>query len=461
MTDENSWIDDVIQKHRKELKDLQKSKNSFIEDSPNINYSQKFQTLNVNKSNNIQSTPFKYDHHTIVTDIPLSVQKTNNDTSLEEKLIKKKEKIRRLKNEIEQLKKENEELKLKESIINRKEDNKGDFEEEQYKSIIKELNNKISLLSNENGIKDKRIYQLESLKNQEIEMMNKKIKDFERIIDENSNNYINERKALTNEMEEYQNKLNEADKYIEIVNFFIQKIDNIFNVESRNIYDINELQNKFVDIENFIIKHTLGQQENNITNNSEVNNIEDKFLNDNSISNNLEQNNIGNNMNTNLKVPHFQNKYLEEGFASNTNNNSFQNELENNNSNTSDFKTLEERICKIESELKRKKTMQPTNHIRRNNSGTKNIAMKLTTNTNVKTIRSKSSNKIPKPETKKVKKVKKTKKVLTKTNSYHTDDNSKTDSNQMSIISNLNHNAYASATTTKRKKPQTAKIKKK
>ena len=39
MTDENSWIDDVIQKHRKELKDLQKSKNSFIEDSPNINYS--------------------------------------------------------------------------------------------------------------------------------------------------------------------------------------------------------------------------------------------------------------------------------------------------------------------------------------------------------------------------------------------------------------------------------------
>ena len=48
MTDENSWIDDVIQKHRKELKDLQKSKNSFIEDSPNINYSQKFQTLNVN-----------------------------------------------------------------------------------------------------------------------------------------------------------------------------------------------------------------------------------------------------------------------------------------------------------------------------------------------------------------------------------------------------------------------------
>ena len=462
MTDENSWIDDVIKKHRKELKDLQKSKNSFIEDSPNINYNQKFQTVNVNKSNNIQSTPFTFDHNTIVTDIPLSVQKTNNDNSLEEKLIRKKEKIKRLKNEIVHLKKENEELKQKESIINRQEDNKGGFEEEQYKNIIKELNNKISLLSNENGIKDKRIYQLESLKNKEIEMMNKKIKDFERIIDENSNNYINERKALTNEMEEYQNKLNEADKYIEIVNFFIQKIDNIFNVESRNIYDINELQNKFVDIENFIIKHTLGQQENNITNNSEVNNIEDKFLNDNSISNNLEQNNIDNNINTNLKVPHFQNKYLEEGFASNINNNSFQNELENNNSNTSDFKTLEERICKIESELKKKKTMQPTNHIRRNNSGTKNIGMKLTTNINTKTVRSKSSNKIPKPETKKVKKVKKTKKVPTKTNSYKTDnDNSKTDSNQMSTISNLNHNAYASATTTKRKKPQTAKIKKK
>ena len=76
--------------------------------------------------------------------------------------------------------------------------------------------------------------------------------------------------------------------------------------------------------------------------------------------------------------------------------------------------------------------------------------MKLTTN--VKNIRSKSSNKIPKPETKKAKKV---------NNSYKADnDNSKTDSNQMSIISNLNHNAYSSATT-KRNKPQTAKSKKK
>ena len=46
-------------------------------------------------------------------------------------------------------------------------------------------------------------------------------------------------------------------------------------------------------------------------------------------------------------------------------------------------------------------------------------------------------------------------------NSYKADnDNSKTDSNQMSIISNLNHNAYSSATT-KRNKPQTAKSKKK
>ena len=70
--------------------------------------------------------------------------------------------------------------------------------------------------------------------------------------------------------------------------------------------------------------------------------------------------------------------------------------------------------------------------------------MKLTTN--VKNIRSKSSNKIPKPETKKAKKAKKV------NNSYKADnDNSKTDSNQMSIISNLNHNAYSSATTKRNK----------
>ena len=271
--------------------------------------------------------------------------------------------------------------------------------------------------------------------------MNRKIKDFEVIIDENANNYINERKGLTEKIEEYQNKLNKTGRYIEMINTFINKIDTIFNVESKNVYDINELQQKLSELENFILKQT--------TNNS-VNNIEDNLLNDNSLSNNLEQNNIMN-TNTNLKMPHFQNKYLEEGFASNTNNDSFQEGFENNN-NTSDLKTLEERICKIETELKKKKTKPAISHIRRNNSGTKNLEMKLTTN--VKNIRSKSSNKIPKPETKKAKKAKKV------NNSYKADnDNSKTDSNQMSIISNLNHNAYSSATT-KRNKPQTAKSKK-
>ena len=40
--------------------------------------------------------------------------------------------------------------------------------------------------------------------------MNRKIKDFEVIIDENANNYINERKGLTEKIEEYQNKLNKT-----------------------------------------------------------------------------------------------------------------------------------------------------------------------------------------------------------------------------------------------------------
>ena len=159
MSNDNSWIDDVIKKHRKELKELQNSKNT-IEDSHTINYSQNFHTLNVNQCS--------YKHHTITADLPSK----NEDDILQTKLIKKKEKIIRLKNEIEQLKKENEELKK----------NANNSEEEQYKSIITELNNKISLLTNENSIKEKRIYQLESLKNQEIEKMNRKIKDFEAII---------------------------------------------------------------------------------------------------------------------------------------------------------------------------------------------------------------------------------------------------------------------------------------
>ena len=80
MSNDNSWIDNVIKKHRKELKELQNSKNT-IEDSHAINYSQNFHTVNVNQCS--------YEHHTITADLPSK----NEDDILQTKLIKKKEKI--------------------------------------------------------------------------------------------------------------------------------------------------------------------------------------------------------------------------------------------------------------------------------------------------------------------------------------------------------------------------------
>ena len=447
MSDENSWIDDVIKQHKKQLDQLKKSKNCSEDKNT---YSTIFQTINKNPS--ISNSPIKYESKTISTstNLPLSIQTQSTEDKLRDKLQAKKLKIKNLKLDIQKLKEENDELKQKNNELENKLDSDMNVyqnnNQESLNSMLDELHKKINNLEIENQKKDKKIFQLETLKNQEIELMNQKIKDFEIIIDENSNNFITERSNLTKQIEDYQQKIMESDKYVEVVNFFIQKIDNIFNIESRAIYDIKELQNKFVEIENFILKKVTSKDNQNISKNSEINNIEDKFLNENSITNNEN--------NQNLRVPHFQNKFLEEGFASNTNNNSNQSLQEDLlNDKETDYKTLEERVFKLENELRKKK-----NTVKRNNSGTKNFQTKLT-NTNPKTIRSKSSTKIPmvRNETKKIKKIKKNKKGI---NHLQKDnDNSKCDSNQMSTISNINHNTYSTYTVKKKKQPST-KIKK-
>lgn len=447
MSDENSWIDDVIKQHKKQLDQLKKSKNCSEDKNT---YNTLFQTINKNPS--INHSPIKYESKTISTstNLPLSFQSQTTEDKLKEKLQSKKIKIKNLKLDIQKLKEENDELKQKNNEL----ENKLNFDMNAYQNnnqeslncMLDELHNKINNLETENQQKDKKIFQLETLKHQEIELMNQKIKDFEIIIDENSNNFIIERNNLTKQIENYHQKIIESDKYIEAVNFFIKKIDNIFNIESHAIYDIKELQNKLVEIENFIQKKLTSKENQNISNSSEINNIEDKFLNENSITNNEN--------NPSLVVPHFQNKYLEEGFASNTNNNSNQSlQEELLNDKETNYKTLEERVFKLENELRKKKNIE-----KRNNSGTKNFQTKVT-NTNPKTIRSKSSTKIPmvRNETKKSKKIKKNKKVINHLQKEN--DNSKCDSNQMSTISNINHNTYSTYTVKKKKQPST-KIKK-
>ena len=96
-----------------------------------------------------------------------------------------------------------------------------------------------------------------------MDLLNQKIKNFE-IIDENSNNYINENKMLKIQIKNNELKLEECGKYIEIVNIFINKIDFLFGIQSKKILNIQELQNKFIEIEKLI---------QNILNNNNVHKI--------------------------------------------------------------------------------------------------------------------------------------------------------------------------------------------
>ena len=213
---------------------------------------------------------------------------------------------------------------------------------------------------------EKKIKQLENIKNKEIELMNQKIKNFEIIIDENSQNYINEIKMLKLQIQNNNLKLDENNKYTEIVNSFINKIDYIFGLQSKQIFDVQELQNKFIEIENII---------QNLLNNQNINSINNN-INNKHINNNFEEVEKDNNKNINnenlkeeteenkdnyeeLKVPHFQNKILEQinSFPLNNDEDKFQ-----------IFKNLEQRIIDLEKKIYHspKKDIQNNNKIKKN-----------------------------------------------------------------------------------------------
>ena len=245
---------------------------------------------------------------------------------------------------------------------------------------------------------EKKIKQLENIKNKEIELMNQKIKNFEIIIDENSQNYINEIKMLKLQIQNNNLKLDENNKYTEIVNSFINKIDYIFGLQSKQIFDVQELQNKFIEIENII---------QNLLNNQNINSINNN-INNKHINNNFEEVEKDNNKNINnenlkeeteenkdnyeeLKVPHFQNKILEQinSFPLNNDEDKFQ-----------IFKNLEQRIIDLEKKLHESSNQENKNKIKKNhhNNQIRNQYQKLnnenkSTSKN-KVLRSKSSNKI-------------------------------------------------------------------
>ena len=80
-----------------------------------------------------------------------------------------------------------------------------------------------------------KVNSLDKIKNQELELMNQKIRDFELILDENQNEHIDSIKGIKLELENYKKKHYEFEKFLDIMNYFFKKIQTYYN--SRNTVD--------------------------------------------------------------------------------------------------------------------------------------------------------------------------------------------------------------------------------
>ena len=126
MNKENAWIDEVILRHKNQLKVLKDN---------NINFSNHNIISENRHLKNISNQTFNNNNFTKTFDFVFN----NNEKKLEKKLSEKKEKIHKLKLEITNLKQENETLKnnLKNLQLKNKNDNNDNLkiiiENHQYK----------------------------------------------------------------------------------------------------------------------------------------------------------------------------------------------------------------------------------------------------------------------------------------------------------------------------------------
>lgn len=84
---------------------------------------------------------------------------------------------------------------------------------------------------------------LDKLKNQEIELMNQKIRDFELILDENQNEYIESIKGIKLELENYRKKHIEYEKFLDIMNYFFKKMQTYYNSLKKNKSQVGVKEN--------------------------------------------------------------------------------------------------------------------------------------------------------------------------------------------------------------------------
>lgn len=189
---------------------------------------------------------------------------------MQQKLLRKKAKIKKYKANIEVLKCENEELKKR--ICDLESQNKQLQLASNENTINKEneLLSKINLLESNLYVKNEefeKMQQMEILRSRNIEMLNQKCKEYQMIIDQNVNEYNQRLNILSNENNQYRNKIEELDKMCLLFNFFIKRISTILPSMSNHIItfdDSKKFQNELIFFENCIID--LNQQNISLSN---------------------------------------------------------------------------------------------------------------------------------------------------------------------------------------------------
>lgn len=172
--------------------------------------------------------------------LDISSKQSEDDTGvLKAKLETKKLRMRELKKQFENVCEENILIKNKlEELENFKqisEEKIQKFENEtrqdhnererEYIGIIKQLEHDKARADD----KLNKLSSLDHIKSQEIELMNQKIKDFEIILDENTNDYLQQIKYYKDEIEKFRLRQVEQEKFCDVLNYFFTKISTVIS----------------------------------------------------------------------------------------------------------------------------------------------------------------------------------------------------------------------------------------
>ena len=258
-TNNENNINDISYSIIKEATKKDSEKNNLIEQNDYINtgfnFNSKYKLENIN-SINISNTK------RTINDLTYG-QNNNEIKTLKYKLEKKRIKIKNLKSNIELLKQENQNLKKYIKEIEKKMEDIDNNVINQRNIINKEqeLLNKIKILTQE--IKEKneeieRMKNIDKIKIKDIQTLNQKCRDSEIISNENKEkiNLLNEENKNLN------NKINNIDKIMFTINYFIKKINNMIpclclKEDFDGIKEPSELQKFFIEIEHFINEYII------------------------------------------------------------------------------------------------------------------------------------------------------------------------------------------------------------